>query len=297
MKLASQCVLLLIVCLNGSRLLQNTSKDCKSDRQKCSDGRSVGRDPANNCEFEPCPEKGDYCGTVAAGNCDGVRDASFTCPIDYKCACWNNCGICTYQDDGNGNLVCSATITPRSDVCPPKDCKKDSKLCSDGKTYVGRDPNNGCRFKPCPKIPCSIDKECDLKTGFKCSDDPMCRVDCYGKCKENHVCLMQKGECKSDNDCNTEFYCEGIDIQGIGICTQYQGKSTGSNEDATLAPSSYIKLTVEIIAILLLFNTISICYVKRDHIKIAPKNKAYSVVKMIDSEDLTDAEMSPMDIN
>src|SRR3989338_4759566 len=35
----------------------------------------------------------------------------------------------------------------------PMACTEELKLCSDGKTYVGRDSNNGCAFNACPGEP------------------------------------------------------------------------------------------------------------------------------------------------
>ncbi len=48
-------------------------------------------------------------------------------------------------------LLTACGQQPRTNNPPgTKVCTQDAKLCPDGKTYVGRDPDNNCQFKPCP---------------------------------------------------------------------------------------------------------------------------------------------------
>ncbi len=68
-----QCTEELQECPDGTGVARNPArncefdpcpseiKPCQKDARVCSDGTSVGRDPYNNCKFKPCPEKSQDC--------------------------------------------------------------------------------------------------------------------------------------------------------------------------------------------------------------------------------------------
>jgi hypothetical protein len=97
----------------GSHAKDQTAvaKACPKDARLCPDGiTSVGRDPANNCAFFPCPE------TVK------------TMP---------------------GKKPESDSTAAQKAIEEQVFCPQDVRQCADG-SWVGRDPKNHCRFRPCP---------------------------------------------------------------------------------------------------------------------------------------------------
>ena len=93
-------------------------KACPKDAKLCPDGiTSVGRDPENNCEFFPCPETGK---TGDAPMTDKEKPAANTTEANEK-----------------------------KPFAEQVFCPQDVRQCPDG-SWVGRDPNNHCRFRPCP---------------------------------------------------------------------------------------------------------------------------------------------------
>jgi len=89
---------------------------CPDDGKICPNGTVVGRDPDNNCEWFPCPDKCDV----------GVLD-------------------------GRGRMLCLQNdCCIQNNTCVEEcDCTDDVRYCPDLST-VGRDPNNNCEFFPCP---------------------------------------------------------------------------------------------------------------------------------------------------
>jgi len=89
------CIIILVILVSGC-----TSKKCPSDLKECPGKYKVIRNPSNNCEFDPCPQKcetiadcQDYCGnnkclmpSCAKSNYD--PDSSIT-----YCACLGLCGV------------------------------------------------------------------------------------------------------------------------------------------------------------------------------------------------------------
>jgi len=93
-------------------------KICPKDAKLCPDGiTSVSRNPDNNCEFYPCPKT------------DQAQEKPVT---DKENPAANS--------DGPG---AKKTFTEQV-FCP-----QDVRQCPDG-SWVGRDPNNNCQFRPCP---------------------------------------------------------------------------------------------------------------------------------------------------
>ncbi len=62
--------------------------------------------------------------------------------------------------------------------CPTSVCITDTKLCPDG-TYVPRDPQNNCEFKPCPGSDCSYKWWLDLNNASSCSYKQFCGLYMY----------------------------------------------------------------------------------------------------------------------
>ncbi len=103
---------------------------------------------------------------------DGVdcKGGAKPCPDD-KCLEWSfGCNSCKCENgfltEECTNIVCADAGTPSCLTCfkgyswdakakkctldEPIFCTEDAKLCPDGVTYVGRDHENGCAWKPCP---------------------------------------------------------------------------------------------------------------------------------------------------
>lgn len=61
------------------------------------------------------------------------------------------CGGMPGPNRGNNAKECSIACENKN-LCEQNKqyCPADAKLCSDGKTYVGRDADNNCEFKACP---------------------------------------------------------------------------------------------------------------------------------------------------
>jgi hypothetical protein len=110
---------------------------CSKEAKACYDGSTTGRDPNNNCEFFPCPPP--TCSNCPFGFFDGCNDC--TCLSTAKGP------ICT-------TLACLVEGEPQCHP-PPVGCTDDVLLCPDGVTYVGRNPNNNCKFDKCPERLCS----------------------------------------------------------------------------------------------------------------------------------------------
>eukprot|EP01104_Vermistella_antarctica_P009007 TRINITY_DN22_c0_g1_i3.p1 TRINITY_DN22_c0_g1~~TRINITY_DN22_c0_g1_i3.p1 ORF type:complete len:383 (-),score=54.50 TRINITY_DN22_c0_g1_i3:45-1193(-) len=133
---------------------------CEPDEKKCEDGSSVSRDPDHDCTFKPCPF------TVTCDNVDrkcpehipSVKCFSDPCSL-AKCGGGQTCkaNYC-----GGCNAVC----------CDQLACTDDVKECEDG-SFVSRDPDNNCKFKPCPLvvIDCQPDKK-ECKDGSFVTRDP-----------------------------------------------------------------------------------------------------------------------------
>lgn len=60
---------------------------CAQDVMACPDGSSVGRDPANDCAFSPCPPPGSEC--TVDQDCPPITCITYPCPqhrcIDNQC--------------------------------------------------------------------------------------------------------------------------------------------------------------------------------------------------------------------
>ena len=95
---------------------------CSQDVRDCGGDVFVSRDPANGCQFRPCPEPEIACAADV-----------FECP-----------GGDTFvsRDPANG---CQFRPCPKPVACPA-----DAFQCPNG-TFVSRDPANDCKFRPCPQ--------------------------------------------------------------------------------------------------------------------------------------------------
>jgi len=105
---------------------------CTEDAQLCPDGETwVGRDPLNNCQFEPCPDKDE---STAEGENDLASE-----------------GEDEPASEGENQY------TPY--------CPEDTQLCSDGVTWVSRDHYNSCQFEACPSSEGESESEEDVRRG------------------------------------------------------------------------------------------------------------------------------------
>lgn len=108
-----------------------TTQKCNNDQKRCPHNYFAKRDPARNCNFEPCP-----------------------CPRDgHLCPD----GVTEVYRDGHSNCefrpcpkVKSTILSPRTPLHATP-CTRDGKLCPDGVTEVYRDAGNNCKFMACPR--------------------------------------------------------------------------------------------------------------------------------------------------
>ncbi|WP_154223735.1 hypothetical protein [Marinicella rhabdoformis] len=110
-----------------------TLKACTKELKICPDGSGVGRNSANNCEFDACPETKPQ---NSAGCTDDVKqcpDGSFVSRDPLKSCAFKACQ--------------ELPVMKKSE---PMMCTQEVKQCPNG-SHVGRDPNNNCAFSPCPK--------------------------------------------------------------------------------------------------------------------------------------------------
>merc|ERR1712025_1413500 len=102
---------------------------CFKDIFQCPDGTSVGRDPKNNCEFKPCPQK------------EKPKEEPMMCPYDL-----HECPDGTMVDRDSENNCEFKPCPPAKDnnTKPTEDvtyCPTDTKKCADG-GYLKRDQKN-----------------------------------------------------------------------------------------------------------------------------------------------------------
>ena len=128
---------------------------CTEEAKICDDGSTVGRNPDNDCEFDPCPSS----------------SAGISCDEDLK--------IC---DDGT-QVGRDPTRFCAFDPCPVS-CTEEAKICDDGSS-VGRNPDNDCEFDPCP----TDQRECGTTVcdeGWVC-----CNASCGICTKPGGVCIQK----------------------------------------------------------------------------------------------------------
>jgi len=185
---------------------------CPTDTLDCPDGiTKVGRDPAKNCDFKPCPvvcpadtkfcSGSYYVGRDPAKNCEfkpcPPTTPAPTCTQDAK-----NCsdGTVVGRDPARNCdfIPCPPppTTTPtEGPTGSPSVCTKELKWCSDG-TSRTRDPNNNCEFKPCPTSNCPADTK-NCPDGSTVGKDP--ERNCLFKLCPNEVNVAKiTGEVKGN---------------------------------------------------------------------------------------------------
>jgi hypothetical protein len=117
---------------------------CSKDAKQCPNGRVVGRNPENNCEFDPCPEV-----KPAATNTPQLLNEKMCTADMHECpdgsfVSRDHSNNCKFKD-------CPSTNNGRSEIGKKEAmmCTADVQECPDG-SYVGRDHYNNCKFKACP---------------------------------------------------------------------------------------------------------------------------------------------------
>ncbi|MDA1079692.1 MAG: hypothetical protein O2840_03330 [bacterium] len=156
---------------------------CTAETKTCPDGREVGRDPNNNCEFHAC-QPPNACTTELK-----------ECPDGKTVVGRNLQNNCEFHS------------------CPGSVCRPDQKTCADG-SVVNRDPNNSCEFRACPTPPLVCNNQ--LKT---CPDNSTVGRNPNNNC-EFHACPSNNSGgtggatlsscnqyCASSNDCSSSLVC------------------------------------------------------------------------------------------
>lgn len=170
-------------CVHGAKFRDNycggcnhvccSEVACPDDVKLCWDGSHVSRDPANNCEFLPCPgcpKDLKLCDSGVAL----VRDPELQCEFPPCPGFYMTCD--NYDDKCPASLPpvqcafqspCSTLACPPGHVCRENNCGECNALCcpecaSDTLTCLGgstlvRDPANNCEFPACPPANCPKD--------------------------------------------------------------------------------------------------------------------------------------------
>jgi len=168
------------VCDGRDNDCDGTADDDPTDLGECTvgvgecavDSDSVCTDGMIECDAVPGgpPEPFEMsCGDGRDNDCDGRIDSEDPdCPavccdpalepgVGGNPFCFeghNCCGDGTWRcNQGDGTDSCGG---PFGEVCGPRICTQDVKVCPDG-SVVGRDPNNDCDFFPCIAIFCTED--------------------------------------------------------------------------------------------------------------------------------------------
>lgn len=148
------------VCPDGQKVGRDMNNECKffdcpapakvsgcpDDVKQCADGSFVSRNQSKFCEFNPCPED-----RAKAEESDQTAKESLgvkACSKELK-ACPNGNGRSVGRNPLNNcefhTCESLAVIKGESMLCT-----QDVKQCADG-SFVGRDANKSCAFKPCPE--------------------------------------------------------------------------------------------------------------------------------------------------
>ena len=140
--------------LRHARSMQDA---CTDDVKECEDGSFVNRDPANDCEFAPCPEE-----IACAMDVQECSDGSFVS-----------------RDPANG---CAFRPCPEEELA----CTMDVFDCGND-TFVSRDPAKNCEFEACPKVCTGEDGEtyvapCEGIDGMFCIGESFTALDGCNTC-------------------------------------------------------------------------------------------------------------------
>ena len=147
---------------------------CPVDVRSCNDGSFVSRDPANNCNFPPCP-------VIPILSCTAngqIYNVGETYSVDCNtCACV-----------ANGNIVCTTMICPRPEE-PEPDPEPDEKP-SKKEMYIAyyntnnRDGKMDCCDRKSQACCRCCKDECAMKEKGDLDDIPSCKRECreyYGR--------------------------------------------------------------------------------------------------------------------
>lgn len=164
--------------------------DCQLDVKECDDGSTVSRDPDNNCEFPECPVAPILC-TDDVKECD---DGSYVSRYpDNNCE-FEECPLSPFMCAMDAKRCMDGSYVSRDpqNNCEFEDCPvlifciADAKECPDG-SYMSRDPFNDCQFKECPRTDCPLDvKDCD--DGSRVGRDPTNGCE-FPKCPEESITI------------------------------------------------------------------------------------------------------------
>lgn len=123
---------------------------CTTEARACPDGTFVGRNPQNNCEFDPCPQPEEE--PTIENSCCNQSDW-YTCetPAEFDegiAACGRGeCAACGERRNTSISSSSSGEVEG-SDGLGAVVCTQDVGICQDG-TFVTRNPGNACQFFPC----------------------------------------------------------------------------------------------------------------------------------------------------
>lgn len=200
----------------------------------------------------------EVCATCGNDVCEPYeRCTSSTCSADGTCTedcgplyCDEDCETPAVPVDPCATIDCAEGYRCEEGRClleeEPVYCTSDAKQCPDG-SYVDRDPENGCAFKPCPAACRPIYSHCSCSTEcrFVKPNEPMvdCRRFCPAVLDEGPVeCGVVDGECVITKSYNGEqaVYTDltpGTELNNAAINLSIAGIVKG-NPDGTFRPSN-----------------------------------------------------------
>ena len=111
------------------------------DAMECKNGKIVGRNPFDDCNWYPCDD-------VGINPPDESDDDTVMCPMDVR-YCKDGSVVSRDHTNNCEFFKCPEEYRDKDDAEDMKACTKELKPCRDG-TMVGRDPYNDCKFEDCP---------------------------------------------------------------------------------------------------------------------------------------------------
>ena len=156
-------------------------------------------------------------------SCDKVVELQVKCcdekqPSDVECG-RSGCTCCSNGDwvlGNSGPTLTAEDVCQRLDLEPSKPCSTsttsctdDVQKCDDG-SFVGRDPNNNCKFMSCPNVYASCTQDVQ-----ECSDGSFVGRDPKNKCKFS-ACPSEQPSCGS-TVCGAGLECCNA---SCGICVK-----------------------------------------------------------------------------
>lgn len=240
--------------------------DCPGDlhciNSTCASIKAVAQSPDEFCRSAAgCREKG-LC-SPGPGGCVAASDAD--CAQSKRCkddgACGARSGKCTATETGCRQApACQekGECTPRDGSCyatTDEECAESEVCITEGRCFVGRDPQRG-DYRRCMSIPCNdkskectVEGQCGLGNGScfsrsdeDCRNSERCRTE--GRCSDRgNVCGAVKPEdCQASDVCREQGLCAVR--PGNGTCMAVSAADCRKSENCAALGQCSLYVTV-----------------------------------------------------